>query len=142
MRGYYTAHVSCNQRARLERPSDHFEEPFMKASPRAVLFTLAFATATACGGRQVEVRTAPTVSSELAVQVTNNLSQAVNVYVTPSGGQELFLRQVPANTVEKVPVQGVASGSMVVVKAVTADGSRTYQSRNVALSGLFVWSIP
>jgi len=76
------------------------------------------------------------------VQVTNNLSQAVNVYATPTGAQELFLRQVPANTVEKIPVQGVASGAMVVFKAVTVDGSRTYQSRNVALSGLFVWGIP
>jgi hypothetical protein len=82
------------------------------------------------------------VSREQAVQVTNNLSQAVNVYVTPAGGQELFLRQVPANTVEKVPVQGVASGTMVTFKAVTVDGSRTYQSRNVALTGLYVWSVP
>ena len=114
----------------------------MRASPRAVLYVLAFAAATACGGRQVEVRTAPPVASEQAVQVTNNLSQAVNVYVTPSGGQELFLRQVPANTVERVPVQGVASGAMVIFKSVTVDGSRTYQSRNVALTGMFVWSIP
>ena len=114
----------------------------MKASVRVALFTVAFAAFTACGGRQVEVRTAPTVTSEQAVQVTNNLSQAVNVYATPSGGQELFLRQVPANTVDKVPVQGVASGSTVVFKAVTVDGSRTYQSRSVALTGLYVWSIP
>ena len=114
----------------------------MRASPRAALFAIAFAAATACGARQVEVRTAPTTVSEQAVQVTNNLSQAVNVYATPTGAQELFLRQVPANTVEKIPVQGVASGAMVVFKAVTVDGSRTYQSRNVALSGLFVWGIP
>src|ERR1700738_2623196 len=84
----------------------------MNASPRAVLLALTFAAITACGGRQVEVRTAPPVGREQAVQVTNNLSQAVNVYVTPAGGQELFLRQVPANTVEKVPVQGVANGTM------------------------------
>jgi hypothetical protein len=114
----------------------------MRVSRRAALFAFAFAAATACGGRQVEVRTAPTVAAEQAVQVTNNLSQAVNVYVTPTGGQELFLRQVPANTVERVPVQGVASGAMVIFKAVTMDGSRTYQSRNVALTGMFVWSIP
>jgi hypothetical protein len=125
--------------------SDHpitIKEPFMRASPRAALFAIAFAAATACGGRQVEVRTAPTTVSEQAVQITNNLSQAVNVYATPTGAQELFLRQVPANTVEKIPVQGVASGAMVVFKAVTVDGSRTYQSRNVALAGLFVWGIP
>ncbi len=114
----------------------------MRASPRAALFALTLATATACGGRQVEVRTAPTATTEQAVQVTNNLSQAVNVAVTPTGGQELFLRQVPANTVERVSVQGVASGSMVIFKAVTLDGSRTYQSRNVSLTGLYSWSIP
>ena len=105
------------------------------------LFALAV-TAAGCSGRQVEVRTAPTTTSEQTVQVTNNLSQAVNVYVTPSGGGELFLRQVPANTVEKVPVQGVASGTNVTFKAVTVDGSRTYQSRNVPLTGLFLWSVP
>jgi len=114
----------------------------MRASPRAALFALALATASACGGRAVEVRTAPVVSSEMSVQITNNLSQAVNVYATPTGGAELFLRQVPANTVEKVPVQGIASGSKVTFKAVTVDASRTYQSRDVTLAGLYVWSVP
>jgi hypothetical protein len=114
----------------------------MRASPRAALFALAFAAATACGGRAVEVRTAPTTVTEMSVQVTNNLSQAANIYATPSGGTELFLRQVPANTVEKVPVQGIANGTKVTFKAVTVDGSRTYQSRDVALTGLYVWSVP
>ena len=103
------------------------------------------AVATACGPRQVEVRTAPAAADTLgtpSVQLTNNLSQAVNVYVNVSGGTELFLRQVPANTVEKVPVNGVASGSTVSFKAVTVDGSRTYQSRSSALSPSFLWSVP
>ncbi len=113
----------------------------MRASHRAALFALALAGA-ACGPRQAEVRTAPSATGEQSVQVTNNLSQAVNVYVTPSGGSELFLRQVPANTVEKVPVQGVASGTSVTFKAVTVDGSRTYQSRAVTLTGLYVWPVP
>ena len=113
----------------------------MRAAPRVALLALALAVA-ACGQRQVEVRTAPTANTDQAVQVTNNLSQAVNIYVTPSGGSELFLKQVPANTVERVPVQGVASGTSVVFKAVTVDGSRTYQSRTVVLSGMFVWPVP
>jgi hypothetical protein len=108
----------------------------------AILLAVVVATATGCGQRQVEVRTAPTAATELAVQVTNNLSQAVNVYVTGASINEMFLKQVPANTAEKVPVQAVASGTSVTFKAVTVDGSRTYQSRNVILSGLFVWSIP
>jgi len=108
----------------------------------AMLLALVIATATACGPRQVEVRTAPTTASEQAVQVTNNLSQAVNIYVTGASSTEMFLKQVPANTAERVPVQGISAGTTVTFKAVTVDGSRTYQSRNVTMSGLFIWSIP
>lgn len=117
----------------------------MTLSIRASLAAAALAVATACGPRQVEVRTAPeatNTSNVPAVQLTNNLSQAVNVYVTATGGSELFLRQVPANTVEKVTVSGVANGSTVSFKAVTVDGSRTYQSRQAPLSPLFTWSVP
>lgn len=116
----------------------------MAATLRVTTIALALALATACGQRQVEVRTAPSTSStaEQSVQVTNSLTQAVNVYVTPSGSAELFLRQVPANSVERLPVQGVASGTTVVFKAVTVDGTRTYQSRNVALTSQFLWTVP
>ena len=117
----------------------------MIAPTRASLIAVALAVAVACGPRQVEVRTAPQstdTSSIPSVQLTNNLSQAVNVYVNVSGGSELFLRQVPANTVEKVPVNGVAAGATVSFKAVTVDGSRTYQSRSAALSPMFLWSVP
>lgn len=108
----------------------------------AMLLALAVVAVTACGPRQVEVRTAPTTASEQAVQVTNNLSQAVNVYVTGASRSEMFLKQVAANTAERVPVPAIPSGTSVTFKAVTVDGSRTYQSRSVTLSGLFVWSIP
>lgn len=114
----------------------------MRAPWKVSLVVVGMALATACGPRQVEVRTAPTAQSEQSVQVTNNLSQAVNVYVTPSGGAEMFLRQVSANTVEKVPVQNVSAGTTVTFKAMTVDGSRTYQSRSVTMSGLFLWSVP
>jgi hypothetical protein len=104
---------------------------------------LVLSVSAACGPRQVEVRTAPTTTTgEQTVQITNNLSQAVNVYVTTPARGEMFLRQIPANTVEKVPVAGVASGTSVTFKAVTVDGSRTYQSRNAPLSGTFAWSVP
>jgi len=117
----------------------------MTVSLRLKLLAAGLGIATACGPRQVEVRTAPQpvdTTGAPSVQLTNNLSQAVNVYVTASGGTELFLRQVPANTVEKVAVNGVASGSTVSFKAVTVDGSRTYQSRSAPLSPSFVWSVP
>lgn len=120
------------------------KELFMNVSKKTLLLSFTLALAAACGGPPVEVRTAPvpTAATEQSVQVTNNLSQAVNVYVTATGGSELFLRQIPANTVEKVTVQGIASGTSVVFKAVTADGSRTYQSRSVTLKGVFPWSLP
>jgi hypothetical protein len=114
----------------------------MRAPFRAPLLALALATAAACSQRPVEVRTAPTIPAGQSVQVTNNLSQAVNVYVSTAGGGELFLRQIPANTVERVPVPGVSPGAQVTFKAVTVDGSRTYQSRSVPLSGMFSWSVP
>ena len=114
----------------------------MKSPFKVTTVALALALASACAPRQVEVRTAPTSTAEQTVQITNNLSQAVNVYVTASAGSEMFLRQIPANTVEKVPVMSVASGSTVTFKAVTVDGSRTYQSRSVGLTGMFVWSVP
>ena len=62
----------------------------MTASLRLKLLAAALGIATACGPRQVEVRTAPqTVDTTGApsVQLTNNLSQAVNVYVTVTGGK-------------------------------------------------------
>lgn len=114
----------------------------MRAQLRVPLFAFALAVATGCGPRQVEVRTAPTTGAEQSVQVTNNLSQSVNVYVTAGAGNDVFLKQVSSNTVEKLPVRGIAAGSSVVFKAVTVDGSRTYQSRSVTLTGLYVWSVP
>lgn len=115
----------------------------MRSLLRAPLFALALAMATACGPRQVEVRTAPTTTTgEPTVSITNGLSQAVNVYVATSSNDELFLRQIPANTVEKVAVPGVAAGARVTFKAVTVDGSRTYQSRTTPLTGTFAWAVP
>ena len=127
----------------------------MKASPRVALLVAGLIVASACGPRQVEVRTAPstTTTAEQSVQVTNNLSQAVNVYVVDGasgmaaiGGTnaagEQFLGQIPPYTVEKVPVLNVPAGRSVSFKAVTVDGSRTYQSRNVPLNGTFLWSVP
>jgi hypothetical protein len=115
----------------------------MTLSVRVPLLALALAAATACGPRQVEVRTAPTsTAAGQSVRITNSLSQAVNVYVTASGGSEMFLRQVPSNSVETVPVPGIASGTSVTFKAVTVDGARTYQSRTVGLVGQFIWGVP
>jgi hypothetical protein len=96
--------------------------------------------APACGPRQVEVRTVPT-QVETNVHVRNNLGQAVNVYVL-SDDNEIFLRQVAANTEAHLPVRGVPAGSTVRLRAVTLDGSRTYTSDAVVLRGTFAWRVP
>jgi len=97
----------------------------------------------ACRQRQVEVRTAPASAqqSQVSVQVTNNLTQAVNVYVVASG-TDTFLRQVAAKASVTIPVQGFAAGTTVGLKAVTVDGARTYQRQNVVLNGTYVFPLP
>lgn len=108
---------------------------------RGVLLTAAGMALAACSPRQVDVRTAPTQATAVSLQVNNTLSQAVNVYVTVSGS-DTFLRQVNANSSATIPVQGVASGTTVSLKAVTVDGAKTYSRSNVILNGTFVFGLP
>ncbi|HEY9226692.1 MAG TPA: hypothetical protein VIP11_08610 [Gemmatimonadaceae bacterium] len=96
-----------------------------------------------CRKRTVDVRTAPQQqqASQVSVQVNNNLTQAVNVYVVLSG-TETFLRQVAAGSSATIPAQGFATGSSVTLKAVTVDGARTYQRQNVVLTGTVTFPLP
>lgn len=109
-------------------------------SRRVLAVAVLLAVAAACGPRQVEVRTAP-ARTETNVRVTNSLGQAVNVYVL-SGDNEIFLRQVPANSEARLPVPSVAAGSTVRLRAVTIDGSRTYTSDSIVLEGTYPWRVP
>lgn len=111
---------------------------------RVVIAALTLLLATACGPRQVEVRTAPSQSENApTIHFTNNLPQPVNVYVT-TGGNDLFVGQVSANTTSDLVVRGVTSGSSVALKAVTMDAARTYTppNRSVILEGRYNWTIP
>jgi hypothetical protein len=110
---------------------------------RLVVLVIGAAFSSACKARTVDVRTAPPTQqqTQVAVQVNNNLSQGVNVYVT-LGGTDTFLRQVAANSSATIPVQGFAPGSTVSLKAVTVDGVRTYDRKNVVLSGTYVFPLP
>ncbi len=112
----------------------------MKSRKALVAAVLLVVATTACGPRTVDVRTAPT-RAEASVRVTNSLAQAVNVYVL-SGDNEIFLRQVPANSEARLPVPGVTAGSTVRLRAVTIDGSRTYTSDSVVLEGTYPWRVP
>ena len=110
---------------------------------RRIAWTLGVVLIAACRQRQVDVRTAPTSAqqAQVSVQVTNKLTQAVNVYVV-ANGTDTFLRQVAANASVTIPVQGFASGTTVGLKAVTVDGARTYQRQSVVLSGTYVFPLP
>lgn len=110
----------------------------MKAVVMAVLL---LSSVVACGPRRVEVETAPMPASDVSLRVTNNTSSAVNVYVT-TGGNDLYVAQVPANSTTLSPVTGVAAGSTVTIKAVAVDGTRTYTRENVQLAGTYDWQVP
>ena len=102
----------------------------------ALMFALS-----ACAARQVEVQTGETPATGVAIDLTNNASQAVNVYVT-SGGNDILVGQVPANSTQRLSVSGVAAGSSVTLKARLVDGTRTYTKDNVLLSGTYAWQVP
>ena len=113
----------------------------MKVLIASLAITVALSTA--CGPRQVEVSTGPTpvAAADVSIRFTNNLTQAVNLYVT-SGGTDVFLKQVAASAVEIVPVRGIAAGTTVTLKARTVDGTRTYTRDNIALNANYEWRVP
>jgi hypothetical protein len=108
-----------------------------------VAMLMAAALVAACGPRKVEVAAEPAASSQnqVALHVTNNANQAVNVYVV-SGGNPIFVGQVSPNSTQHLPVAGVAAGSLVTLRATTTDGAQTYTKDNVTLSGMYAWQVP
>lgn len=107
----------------------------------ASLALVVAATTSACGPRQVEVTTGAQPAADVSIRFTNNLTQAVNLYVT-SAGTDIFLKQVAANGVEMVPVHGLAAGTTVTLKARTVDGTRTYTRDNIVLASSYDWRVP
>ena len=104
----------------------------------AVLFVLL--TVAGCS-RRVEVQTGPQPASEVALSVTNNSSQAVNVYVV-TGGTDIFVGQVTANSTQLLNVAGVASGTVVTLRARPVSGGDGWRRDNVTLSGTTTWQVP
>jgi len=107
---------------------------------RVLTMVLLAASLVACN-RKVEVGSAPSPASGMAVNLTNNSSQPVNAYVTSNGG-DVFIGQVAPNSVKSLTVSGVSSGSSVTLKARTADGARTYTKDNVTLTSSTDWTVP
>ena len=109
---------------------------------RLLLASLALIiTTSACGPRQVEVTTGAQPAADVSIRFTNNLTQAVNLYVT-TGGTDVFLKQVAASSVEVVPVRGLNAGTTVTLKARTVDGTRTYSRDNIYLAANYEWRVP
>lgn len=102
---------------------------------------LVVAATSACGPRQVEVTTGAQPAADVTLRFTNNLTQAVNLYVT-SAGTDIFVKQVAASTVEMVPIHGLAAGTTVTLKAKTVDGTRTYTRDNIVLASSYDWRVP
>jgi len=102
---------------------------------------VALAVAVVGCSRPVKVQTAPQPTSQIAVHVTNNADMAMNVDVV-SGGNDIFLGQVSANSTKLMPVSGLESGAVVTLKATTADGTHTYHKDGVVLSGTYTWTVP
>jgi hypothetical protein len=114
----------------------------MKSLPLAALLLAPLVVSLpACAPRQVEVRTGQQPTSEVSLRVTNNLDAAVNVYVV-NGGNDLFLKQVSANSSATMNVPGIAAGTTVALKAVPAQGTKAYTRDNVTLSGTYEWTVP
>jgi hypothetical protein len=108
---------------------------------RIVIVALLALMIGACASRQVQVGTGTQPSGGVSLSVTNNSSQAVNVYVT-TGGNDIFVGQVAPNSTQQLKVSGVASGSTVALKAATADGTRTYRRDNITLTDSYAWTVP
>ena len=106
-----------------------------------LVLVLATSLASACGPRQVEVTTGPQPAADVSVRLTNNLTQAVNLYIT-TGGTDVFLKQVAAGSVEVVPVHGMSAGTTVTLKARTVDGTRTYTRDKIYLASNYEWRVP
>ena len=98
-------------------------------------------TLAGCGPRRVEVRTAPPLPAENALDVSNKIAQDVNVYVTYNGSDH-FIQAVRANTSVRVPVRDIPLGSTVTIWAKTFDGARSFTRQNVVLNGVYYFPIP
>src|ERR1700712_678514 len=107
----------------------------------AALLVLSLGVTSACGPRQVEVKTGPQAATEVSLRVVNGLSQPVNVYVV-NAGTDVFLKQVAANATEIMNVPGIGAGTTVKLKANPVDGSQSYTRDDVQLTGTYEWRLP
>lgn len=77
----------------------------------------------------------------IRLTVTNELTQPVNVRVVV-GEKETPVGDVGANETKELPVRDLARGVTVTLKAVTADGVRSYTKEGVKLQARYTWTVP
>ena len=117
--------------------------PTRRSAALAAALVALLVAPTACGPRQVAVRTGESPAAESTIEFTNALSTAVNVYVRPNtGAGEMFLRQVPAGATETIAVRGVPPGTSVRLRATPVSGNPNYEQENVVLGRGYVWRVP
>ena len=108
----------------------------------AMLLVVSALSITACGQRQVEVSTGAQPQSDAAIDLTNNTTRQLNVYVV-HGGQRIFVGQVSGNSTQRLSVANVPSGSVVRLEASTVSTTpQTYSRDGVTLSGTVNWQVP
>jgi hypothetical protein len=109
---------------------------------RRALVALALVAVAACH-RKVDTNAQPAqpAGPTYTLTVTNNLTKAVNVYVT-NGGVDTFLRQVAGTSTDQLPVKGIPANTPVTLKATTVDGASTYTKASVNLSNNYTWVLP
>lgn len=107
----------------------------------SVVAVVAMLPAAGCAPRAVQVSSGPEPASA-GFAFTNRLRTAVNVYVRGPGGNEVFVRQVPAGGSESLVVRGVAPGSRVSLRAAPVNGATSFTRDDVALGTGASWTVP
>ena len=108
---------------------------------RALLAGLALMATAACGPRTVEVQTGATPAAESRLNVTNNLTQAANIYVVHNGNAA-FQVQVAPRATTVVEVRSAPAGSTVTLRAAPVNGGSNYEKSGVVLGGTYNWIFP
>ena len=101
---------------------------------RLALTAAAPAFGAACAARTVEVGTGAELAPARSIEFVNNLAQAVNVYVRAGTGSEVFVRQVPARSTERLPIRAVRDGATVSLRVAPVDGAANITRSDVRVS--------
>jgi hypothetical protein len=108
---------------------------------RAILAMVLVLAVAACGPRQVDLDPGAATGPDATLRVTNNHTQAVNVYVV-QGGSEMLVGQVAANTTQQLPVSGISRTQAVTLRARSTDGTRNWERSGVTLTDMYDWRVP